>query len=483
MFKAQKYTLQLFVVALICFPYYYFSQIDSLKTQLKICKSDTQKVNIYNALASKLLHENTPESFLYIFKSISLSKQINYQKGLAESYFVLGNLHSFNSADSSLYYLQKSIEIKAKLKDLKGVASLYISIGTSYEKFGNSELALNYYLKSLKLFDSLHIEKGIAGAALGAGNIFVDIKNFKKAIEYYQKSIDNYKKINSPYLSWAINNLATVYSKLNDNKKAKTLYEESLKLKLENNDFYGAVFSIDDIGLILVKEGNYKEALTYFFKALKINREKKLEKETFANSYKNIVNVLLLMEDSSKAYTYLGFLEAVVRELNISDLKLEFMRLKSEYYKNIKDFENACIYKDKYIELKDSVLTSDMHKQVAEAESKYQTEKKEKENKLLQTQNQLSIATIKQQKIVTYFIIGGLLIVSGLAFFIFKGLKNQRKANKIISLQKKEVEHQKQKVEEHQKEILDSIHYAKRIQTALLPHEKYIERKLNNLNK
>jgi hypothetical protein len=36
-------------------------------------------------------------------------------------------------------------------------------------------------------------------------------------------------------------------------------------------------------------------------------------------------------------------------------------------------------------------------------------------------------------------------------------------------------------VDEKQKEILDSIHYAKRIQTALLPNEKYIDKTLTQL--
>jgi hypothetical protein len=36
-------------------------------------------------------------------------------------------------------------------------------------------------------------------------------------------------------------------------------------------------------------------------------------------------------------------------------------------------------------------------------------------------------------------------------------------------------------VEEKQKEILDSIHYAKRIQKALIPSDKYIDKNLNRL--
>ncbi|HYG50208.1 MAG TPA: hypothetical protein VD905_04860, partial [Flavobacteriales bacterium] len=49
--------------------------------------------------------------------------------------------------------------------------------------------------------------------------------------------------------------------------------------------------------------------------------------------------------------------------------------------------------------------------------------------------------------------------------------------------QSREIELEKQLVEEKNKEILDSIHYSKRIQQALLPSEKYIERNLKRLNK
>ncbi|MBC7864342.1 MAG: hypothetical protein IAF38_15300, partial [Bacteroidia bacterium] len=53
---------------------------------------------------------------------------------------------------------------------------------------------------------------------------------------------------------------------------------------------------------------------------------------------------------------------------------------------------------------------------------------------------------------------------------------------KIITEQKEMVEKQKEMVEEKQKEILDSIRYAKRIQTTLLTSEKYIARKLKIIN-
>lgn len=66
------------------------------------------------------------------------------------------------------------------------------------------------------------------------------------------------------------------------------------------------------------------------------------------------------------------------------------------------------------------------------------------------------------------------MLVLILAIVIFKNLQTNKKKNKIIS-------YQKEQVEEKQKEILDSIRYAKRIQRALLPTEKYIDKSLNRL--
>src|SRR5205814_262155 len=83
---------------------------------------------------------------------------------------------------------------------------------------------------------------------------------------------------------------------------------------------------------------------------------------------------------------------------------------------------------------------------------------------------------IQQQKIYTY---GGaigfmlMLIVAGVSF---RAYRQKQKANEIIS-------HQKYLVDEKQKEILDSIHYAKRIQQSLLPTEKYLEKNLGRLKK
>jgi serine phosphatase RsbU (regulator of sigma subunit) len=136
-----------------------------------------------------------------------------------------------------------------------------------------------------------------------------------------------------------------------------------------------------------------------------------------------------------------------------------------EYKK--KDYKKAHDYLRDYYAFRDSCYNLEVSSQISEINTKYETEKKEKANQLLQAQNQLSQSALKQQKTVIILVIVGLLITLGLLYFIFRGLKNQKQANRIIT-------EQKHLVEEKQKEILDSIHYAKRIQNTLLAHADFV---------
>ena len=70
-----------------------------------------------------------------------------------------------------------------------------------------------------------------------------------------------------------------------------------------------------------------------------------------------------------------------------------------------------------------------------------------------------------------------------LAFVVYRGYSNKKKSNEIITAQKQEVEFQRDVIEEKQKEIIDSIYYARRIQKSLLPTEKYIHKVFNRLKK
>ncbi|HEY6160088.1 MAG TPA: hypothetical protein VI112_02665, partial [Bacteroidia bacterium] len=136
------------------------------------------------------------------------------------------------------------------------------------------------------------------------------------------------------------------------------------------------------------------------------------------------------------------------------------------------DYKGALEHYKKFIAARDSISNEENTKKQTRSEMQYEFDKKESQAQA--EQDKRDAVT----RIIIYSISGGLVLVLLLAVFIYHSYRQKQKANIIIMWQKEEVEKQKHLVEEKQKEILDSIHYAKRIQHSLLPREAYISRKL-----
>ncbi|MBW7868906.1 MAG: SpoIIE family protein phosphatase [Brumimicrobium sp.] len=132
---------------------------------------------------------------------------------------------------------------------------------------------------------------------------------------------------------------------------------------------------------------------------------------------------------------------------------------------------------------RDSVFSEENQKATVQKEMQFEFDKKEA---LQQAEQEKKDAIAKEelakQRLQRNGFIGGFILMLALTVVVYRNYRNKKKANDIISQQKKEVEQQKDKVEkahdelaEKNREILDSITYAKRIQSAILPPQKLVK--------
>jgi len=113
----------------------------------------------------------------------------------------------------------------------------------------------------------------------------------------------------------------------------------------------------------------------------------------------------------------------------------------------------------------------------------------EQENKI-----KVQLATLEKQKLILYFVLLALLLVSFLGYYIYRSYKIKKEANirleeknRTISMQKDEIAQQRDlaaaqrdQIAYQKKHITDSIMYAKRIQTALIPSLELFSDKLEH---
>ena len=89
-------------------------------------------------------------------------------------------------------------------------------------------------------------------------------------------------------------------------------------------------------------------------------------------------------------------------------------------------------------------------------------------------EKKLVAVQFKGEQTKRYALYGGLVLILVFSGFLFKRFKVEQGQKRMIA-------EQKQLVDEKQKEVMDSIKYAKRIQQSLMPTDKYIERNVNKL--
>jgi tetratricopeptide (TPR) repeat protein len=171
---------------------------------------------------------------------------------------------------------------------------------------------------------------------------------------------------------------------------------------------------------------------------------------------------------------------------NIGALSLEKIEQRniSDVYLMQKNYKKALEHYKKFVTIKDSLFSAEKSKELTRHEMNYEFEKKEASSKAEQDKRDaVNKAEGRKQKAILALVCCVLALVFIFAGFIFRSLRITRKQKALIEIKSKETEAQRDIIEERNKEILDSIHYAKRIQVALMPTEKYIERVLERSNK
>jgi tetratricopeptide (TPR) repeat protein len=441
------------------------STSDSLLTLLKILPEDTNKVNVLNALG-RLLKNNHPDTAVILGnEALSIAKKSEWKKGIANSYSSLGAYYYIKSDYlKSIENFLNALQICEGQKDKKGISSNLANIGLVYYEEDDYSTALDYYFKSLELKKELGNKSGMA---VTLGNIGIayafsakeKVKPaerdslFKKALDYYFQALEMAKLIGDKNgVAADIGNIGLAYFDQKNYTKALDYYFQTLQIREEIGDQKLIASTIGNIGLLYIEIGKYPDAFNYLYRALAISDSIGAINQT-ESWYAPLSS---LYEKSS-----VPLLDSVGGKL----LNKEEMRIRSLHY-----FQS-------YISLRDSIFSEENKKQLVRKEMNYEFEKKESKQKADQDKkNILAGEELKQrEKERNYFIVGFALVIL-LAGFIFRGYRQKQKANEIIF-------QQKFLAEEKQKEILDSIQYAKRIQLALLPTEKYIERNLNRLQK
>ena len=432
-------------------------------------------------------------------------------------------------ADSALYWARKT-------EDDSKVGMAFQCKGWYEESKSQFKAALDYYYQSLSYMKKANNPQGIADAYGNLGNAYYELGDLTKCLEMQLLSLDYYEKIldSNPSekeeaealggRSIALHNTGDLYMEIELYDQADDYLYESLQFDIEFGKRVDQAISYKTLGILYKQWDKPDSSEHYFSKALDI-KEFKEQLDEYSSAlleYATLPSAVLTQQQRSQMASealensrYIGQSDEEVKALikisdfffdqlstdslsnmlreaytiiqreGLVDLTPDYFRMYSRYNSHLGDFEQAYFALDNYLELK-MVADERRHTQdVIAGGIRYKLKAQFEQDSLQQVSDFANerakyLEDISEiQDIVYLSIIGFILLITSLIYYV-TSYRRKNKVNAVLTERNQLIQEQKNIVEEKNRSISDSINYARRLQSALLPTTKQVNEYLPN---
>lgn len=389
--------------------------VDSLKNELAKNSSTTSKrADILNDLGFEYWIIDSRKSVEYGSAALTLSKRIDYAKGIAKAHRVIGvGYWTLGQPKKALENLTAAQDAYTALNDEEGLANSLLNTGMVYADIKDYDTAIKLYDKAIGKFSKLGLKSRIATAYTKIGVVMMDKNQLYDAKEYLTNALDLHTTGNFTYgIAEAHNKLGRLYLELNQPEQADYHLRKAIVLSKKIDDADGVISTLILFGRQLRIQRDYEAAEAHLDIALQRATEKNLLK------YR---------------------LEALD----------EYRKLKKQEGKTAEALE----YYEAYNIVRDSLYDIDKAKQLAAIEFGNELGRKNEEIERL---NQKEAG----DSILRWILSASILIISALSFFLIRSLRQKNKSQSATLastglMAQTAIEHERSK----QAELEEELHF------------------------
>ena len=464
-----------------------FTLADSAISIISLIDKDNRYiVKALNIKAKALSAINEFESSEKILnETVQLAKSIDDKNGLASSYY----LQNSNASDRGFYtkskdLLLKSIALRKEINDELGLAASYSFLGLTNAHLGDYMQGIEYIQQSITLREKNGDKRGLANSYLCLYKIYIDIGEADKALESELKSLDICKEINDlQCVSGRLTNLGKIYQNKGDYRKALSYHFMALAISKQINIRNRIAEVHENIAQNYNFSKKYDDAIKHIDSCITLRKiigdEEGLVSATLVLSQINYNqnNVKAAIENGTQALT-------ASLKLKLPYLIKDAHQVLSNAYSQQHNADKSLFHYKQYIVLRDSLYNIDKTKEIVRKELEFNFNKKQELQKLEVAKKLAETdAESRKQKLIIIFSVIALIILSALLIFAIwqyrlkiKSGKQLQYLNSDLNLKNYQLEEnslvietQHNTIHQKNKEITDSIRYAQKIQTAMMP--------------
>ncbi|MFO7827329.1 MAG: tetratricopeptide repeat protein [Bacteroidales bacterium] len=304
------------------------------------------------------------------------------------------------------------------------------SLGMYYDYEGDYEKALSYLDEGVEAAKKVDFKEGEADILSTLGKVYMRVNSLDQAIDSFLSSFQIRKKMDLKQAqASSLNLLGRAHALKGNYEQALVYYDQSIEIRKELKDLTGIVWSYIGLATMYENKDEFHKSILYYKKALDANENLKDLRVKF-QICKGLGYIYLLQSEYDLAREQILPLIEISEKINSKPLIYQANRLLASYYEKKHEYEKAYQHFKKYTELKEEVLNTKTQNRIAQKQAEFEIINAKKEAEIFQ-------------------------------------LKNVELKNALV------------KIEEKNREITDSIKYAYRIQTALIPNISVVEKYLD----
>ncbi len=357
----------------------------------------------------------------YHFAQLTIAQLIFWKSSSSEQFITVSEaLHFFTTENNAL-----------------GISRANLISASMHDQFGQYEKAMAHALNAVKTGELAGDELNKSDCYTLLGQVYSRINDYQKAILNLEKGLVIRNLLNDNKASASsLNLIARNYVLSKKYEEAFSFYNQSLELREKTNDVDGIPWTYLGLASLFLEKKEFHKSLEYYKKAESSNL--KSEKRFELVCLIGISKVLLFLSEYNNAIACLTEALLIAETLHIVSLKSEAHELLSECYEKTNDLSKSLFHFKQYNLLRQEILSND------------------------------KVNTLKNQQIA----------------FSVEHAEKEAEINRLKNVELKnafdKIELQHHELEEKNKEITDSINYAKRIQSSYMASENELSNYLSD---
>jgi two-component system NarL family sensor kinase len=414
-------------------------RVDSLKKVITSHSGDSLGVKASNSLFGEYRYSDPAEAEKVSLQAISLGRKTGYTKGLALALYnravFEGEKGNFAKSDSML---KLSMEAYVKIGHRKGEANCFMAMGNNHYDKTEFVGALEYYIRSAKIREEVGDKNGLSASYIWIGNVYNNgMKRYDEARKYFQKALKIQEENGDEYnKAFTYNNIGISYYGEKKYKESLENFFRSVEIKEKTGNKRGLSAPYNNIGNIYTDIAEYDKALDYYERSLKLRIEFE-DSPGIATSHVNIGNVYIKQKQFDKGIKEHEQAFELAKQIGYKEGMQESLTGLSAAWEAKGNAAKAFGYYKKASVIKDSILNTSVTEQIAEMETRYESERKELENAQLKNDNlqqELEIKDEQQKNRIKNLVLVAVSILVLLAALLIWSASRRKKIRQEASL-------------------------------------------------